>query len=105
MSAPFTTAMGPPPASPFQIGDAGGGPIAVVKGADIYLDPPVRNLPQWDRDRWGPTRIAGAKTGAMIDWTNNGCNASTGAIILRWFAEDCKAGRIPFPTRPGSKVD
>jgi len=91
--------------SPFQIGDAGGGPIAVVKGADIYLDPPVRNLPQWDRDRWGPTRIAGAKTGAMIDWTNNGCNASTGAIILRWFAEDCKAGRIPFPTRPGSKVD
>jgi putative peptidoglycan binding protein len=91
--------------SPFRIGDAGGGPIAVVKGADIYLDPPVRNLPQWDPGRWGPTRIAGAKTGAMIDWTNNGCNASTAAIILRWFAEDCKAGRIPFPTRSGGKVD
>jgi len=91
--------------SPFRIEEAGGGPIAVVSGADIYLDPPVRNLPQWDPGRWGPTRIAGPKTGAMIDWTNNGCNASTAAIILRWFAEDCKAGRVPFPTKPSGKVD
>src|SRR5205085_717194 len=81
-------------------------PIAVVKGDDIYLDPPVRNLPQWDpKPRWGPTRIAGPKTGKMIDWPNNGCNASTAAIILRWFAEDCKAGKIPFPTKEGGTVD
>ncbi len=91
--------------SPYRIGVAAvAGPIAVVNGADIYLDPPVRNLPQWD-PRWGKTRIAGLKDGKMIDWTNNGCNASTAAIILRWFAEDCKAGRIPFPTKEGGKVD
>jgi hypothetical protein len=91
-------------ASKFIIGDADNR-IAVMTGGDIFLDPPVRNLPQWDPKRWGPTRIAGKKDGAMIDWTNNGCNASTAAMILRWFAEDCKAGRVPFPTKESGTVD
>ena len=82
-----------------------GGAIAVTEGDDIYIDPPVRNLPQYDSRRWGPTRIAGKKTDAMLNWQENGCNASTAAMILRWFAEDCGAGNIPFPYKPGGKID
>ena len=62
--------------------------LATVVGDDIYLDPPVRLLPQYD-SRWAQQRIAGPKTGRMLNWVENGCNASTAAMILRWFAEDC----------------
>jgi len=79
-------------------------PIAVVDGSDVYLDPPVRLWPQYD-NRWKHERIGGPKTGKLIDWINNGCNASTAAMILRWFAEDCRAGQVPFPTKPGGSID
>jgi len=65
--------------------------LATVVGDDIYLDPPVRLLPQYD-SRWAHERIGGPKTGRMLNWVENGCNASTAAMILRWFAEDCTAG-------------
>ncbi len=90
--------------APLQIREKSTGPIAIVKGDDVYLDPPVRLLPQYD-NRWKRARIAGPKTGRLIDWINNGCNASTAAMTLRWFAEDCKAGKIPFPTKPGGSID
>ena len=80
------------------------GPVVKEDGEDILIDPPVRNLPQWD-GRWGGRRIAGPKTGKMFDWQENGCNASTAAMILRWFAEDCPAGKIAFPTKPSGAVD
>ena len=80
------------------------GALAVVDGDDIYLDPPVRLLPQYD-GRWAHERIAGPRTGRMLDWVANGCNASTAAMILRWFAEDCTAGSIAFPTKPDSAID
>jgi hypothetical protein len=76
----------------------------VVDGDDIYLDPPVRLLPQYD-GRWAYERIGGPRTGRMLDWITNGCNASTAAMILRWFAEDCTGGSIPFPTKPDSAID
>ena len=80
------------------------GPVVQEKGDDIVVDPPVRCLPQWEPSpRWGPTPIAG-KQGSFFDWAENGCNASTAAMILRWFAEDCPAGKIPFPTKPDGKV-
>jgi hypothetical protein len=41
----------------------------------------------------------------MLDWASNGCNASSAAMILRWFAEDCRAGTLAFPTKPGGTVD
>jgi len=41
----------------------------------------------------------------MLNWVENGCNASTAAMILRWFAEDCTAGTIPFPTKPDNAID
>jgi hypothetical protein len=78
--------------------------LATTDGEDIYLDPPVRLLPQYD-SRWAHHRIGGPKTGRMIDWVENGCNASTAAMILRWFAEDCPAGSMPFPTKPDSAID
>jgi hypothetical protein len=78
--------------------------IAVVNGDDVYLDPPVRLWPQYD-NRWKNNRIGGPKTGKLIDWIENGCNASTVAMILRWFAEDCTAGKVPFPTKPGGSID
>jgi hypothetical protein len=78
--------------------------LATVDGDDIYLDPPVRLLAQYD-GRWAQERIGGPKTGRMLDWRANGCNASTAAMILRWFAEDCTAGSIPFPTKPDSAID
>lgn len=78
--------------------------IAIVSGNDVYLDPPVRLWPQYD-DRWKHERIGGPKTGRLIDWINDGCNASTAAMILRWFAEDCTAGKVPFPTKPGGSID
>ena len=78
--------------------------LATVVGDDIYLDPPVRLLPQYD-SRWAQERIAGPKTGRMLNWVENGCNASTAAMILRWFAEDCTAGTIPFPTKPDNAID
>lgn len=80
------------------------GPVVKEDGDDILVDPPVRNLPQWD-GRWGHTRIGGPKTGKMLDWQENGCNASTAAMILRWFAEDCPAGKLAFPTKSGGAVD
>jgi len=80
------------------------GPLATVAGDDIYLDPPIRLLAQYDI-RWAGKRIGGPKTGHMIDWRANGCNASTAAMIVRWFAEDCKAGRIEFPTKPDGAID
>jgi len=79
-------------------------PAAVVDGEDVYLDPPVRLWPQYDT-RWRHERIAGLKTGKMLDWIANGCNASVAAMTLRWFAEDCTAGTIPFPTKPGGSID
>lgn len=78
--------------------------IATVDGDDVYLDPPVRLWPQYDR-RWWHERIAGPKTGKLLDWVTNGCNASVAAMTLRWFAEDCTAGTIPFPTKPGGSID
>jgi hypothetical protein len=78
--------------------------IAIVDGDDVYLDPPVRLWPQYD-ERWNRQRIGGPKTGKLIDWNDNGCNASTAAMTLRWFAEDCRAGRIAFPTKPGGSID
>ncbi len=78
--------------------------IAIVDGDDVYLDPPVRLWPQYD-ERWNRQRIGGLKTGKLIDWNDNGCNASTAAMTLRWFAEDCTAGRIAFPTKPGGSID
>jgi hypothetical protein len=78
--------------------------LATVDGDDIYLDPPVRLLAQYD-GRWAQKRIGGPKTGRMLDWRANGCNASTAAMILRWFAEDCTAGSVPFPTKPDSAID
>src|SRR5262249_39391254 len=78
--------------------------LAVVDGDDVYLDPPVRLWPQYDT-RWSRQRIAGPKTGTLIDWIANGCNASVAAMTLRWFAEDCTAGTIPFPTKPGGSID
>lgn len=78
--------------------------IAVVNGDDVYLDPPVRLWPQYD-NRWKHERIGGPKTGKLIDWVNNGCNASTAAMTLRWFAEDCREGKVPFPTKPGGSID
>src|SRR3954466_8650080 len=80
------------------------GPVAKESGDDVMVDPPVRNLPQWDPNRWGPTRMAGPKTGVMLNWTENGCKASTAAMTLRWFAEDCPAGKIPFPTKAGGSI-
>src|SRR5262249_47013925 len=79
-------------------------PVATVDGDDIYLDPPVRLLPQYD-GRWAHERIAGPRTGRMLDWVANGCNASTAAMILRWFAEDCTAGSIVSPTKPDGATD
>ena len=78
--------------------------LATEDGDDIYLDPPVRLLPQYD-SRWGDRRIGGPATGHMIDWRENGCNASTAAMIFRWFAEDCTAGGIDFPTKEGGAID
>lgn len=78
--------------------------LATVVGDDIYLDPPVRLLAQYD-SRWAHERIGGPRTGRMLDWRANGCNASTAAMILRWFAEDCTAGSMPFPTKPDSAID
>jgi hypothetical protein len=78
--------------------------IAIVDGDDVYLDPPVRLWPQYD-NRWKHERIGGPKTGKLIDWVANGCNASTAAMTLRWFAEDCTAGTIAFPTKPGGSID
>lgn len=80
------------------------GPIAVVDWNDVYLDPPVRLLPQYD-SRWGKKAIGRLKSNKLVDWQNNGCNASSAAMILRWFAEDCKAGRLPFPTKSGGSID
>jgi len=80
------------------------GPLATVDGDDIYLDPPVRLLAQYD-SRWARERIGGPKTGRLLDWRANGCNASTAAMILRWFAEDCADGRIEFPTKPDGAID
>lgn len=79
-------------------------PLGTCDGDDIYLDPPMRLLPQYD-SRWAHERIGGPKTGRMIDWVANGCNASTAAMILRWFAEDCTAGSVPFPTKADSAID
>jgi hypothetical protein len=78
--------------------------LATADGDDLYLDPPVRLLAQFD-SRWAGARIGGPKTGRMIDWRANGCNASTAAMILRWFAEDCTAGKVPFPTKEDSAID
>lgn len=78
--------------------------LATVDGDDIWLDPPVRLLAQYD-SRWANERIGGPKTGKRLDWRANGCNASTAAMILRWFAEDCTVGRLPFPTKPASFID
>jgi hypothetical protein len=78
--------------------------VATFDGEDIYLDPPIRLWPQYDA-RWAQARIAGPKTGNLLNWVENGCNACTAAMILRWFAEDCTAGHIPFPTKDGGVVD
>jgi len=49
--------------SPFQIVDAGGGPIAVVKGADIYLDPRCAICRSGTRIAWGRRALAARKRG------------------------------------------
>lgn len=78
--------------------------VAVLDGDDVYLDPPVRLLPQYD-GRWAHARIGGPKTGKMLNWVANGCNASTAAMTLRWFAEDCTAGSVEFPTKADGSID
>jgi hypothetical protein len=78
--------------------------VATVEGDDVYLDPPVRLWPQYDT-RWKHERIAGPRTGRLLDWVSNGCNASSAAMTLRWFAEDCTAGTMPFPTKPDGSID
>ena len=79
-------------------------PVAVVEEEDVYLDPPVRLWPQYD-NRWRQERIAGPRTGRLLDWQANGCNACVAAMTLRWFAEDCPVGNISFPTKPGGTID
>lgn len=78
--------------------------VAEAEGEDIVIDPPVRLLTQFD-NRWAKKRIGGPKTGTMLDWQANGCNATTAAMILRWFAEDCPDGRIGFPTKDGGVIE
>jgi hypothetical protein len=80
------------------------GPIAVSNDqGDVYMDPPVRLLRQWDSGRWGPTQIAGDNPKAT--WTMSGCGPTSTAMVLRWFAEDCPAGHVPFPTKKnGAKI-
>jgi len=80
------------------------GPVAVIEGDDVRLEPPVRLWPQYDR-RWKDQQIGGPKTGNRPNWKENGCNAAVTAMILRWFAEDCPGGTISFPTKPGSSMD
>jgi hypothetical protein len=79
-------------------------PVAVVDEDNVYLDPPVRLWPQYD-NRWKDERIAGPKTGRLLDWISNGCNACVAAMTLRWFAEDCPAGKVSFPTKPDGTID
>ena len=90
-------------AKPDQQPQQPAGPVAKESGDDVMVDPPVRNLPQWD-GRWGQKQIAGKK-GAKIDWQENGCNASTAAMTLRWFAEDCPAGKVAFPRKSAGSID
>jgi peptidoglycan hydrolase-like protein with peptidoglycan-binding domain len=85
----------------FQVSKAGG-PIAVVDGENIYLDPPVRLYPQWD-PRWADRRVGGPDM-VNTNWQGSGCCPSSAAMILRWFAEDCKAGRVAFPALDGTKI-
>ncbi len=78
---------------------AQGGLCTIVDEQNLYLDPPVRNLPQYD-GRWGGDQIgtiAGTPPCKELNWTNNACNISTATMVLRWFAEDCQAGTTPFP--------
>lgn len=78
------------------------GSLATEEGDDIYLDPPVRLLAQYD-ERWWDRRIGGpADSPIKLNWRDNGCNASCVAMVLRWFAEDCTAGNIEFPTKEES---
>ena len=75
--------------------------FATVEGDNLFLDPPVRLLAQWDK-RWGQEVIGGAS--GTQKWAPNGCSATSAAMILRWFAEDCAVGRLAFPTKPGGSI-
>lgn len=78
--------------------------VATIDGDNIYLDPPLRLWPQWD-GRWAARRLGGPSAGNMVNWQKDGCNASSAAMILRWFAEDCTTGTVPFPVKEGSSID
>ena len=83
------------------------GPIAVQANGDIYLDPPVRLLRQWDSGRWGYKQMAGKKCSPVpegLQWVGSGCGPTSAAMVMRWFAEDCRAGQVPFPTKKGSTI-
>ena len=68
--------------------------------SDVFCDPPVRNLPQWDA-RWGAQILHDDTT-----WRASGCHPSSVAMVLRWFAEDNAAtrGTFQFPTKAGSRI-
>ena len=87
----------------FQVSKSGG-PIAIVDGDNIMVDPPVRLIPQWD-GRWADRRVAGPDSVNTANWQNSGCCPSCASMILRWFAEDCKAGRVAFPAMDGTRID
>lgn len=67
---------------------------------DIFCDPPVRNLPQWD-GRWGGLKLHDEET-----WGASGCHPSSIAMVLRWYAEDNPStkGTFAFPEKSGSSV-
>ena len=88
---------------------------SIQSGEDIYLDPPVRLWAQYD-GRWSG-RTLGRTTPMpqtcklcgkveVWHWHAAACSASSAAMVLRWWAEDCKAtrGKYPFPSLDGSKL-
>jgi|GEM_PF-4617578 len=67
---------------------------------DIFCEPPVRNLPQWD-GRWGTQKVHDQET-----WGASGCHPCSLAMVLRWYAEDnpTTRGAFAFPSVAGSTI-
>ena len=90
------------PASPhLPLKKAAAGSGVESDGKSIMVAPPVRLLAQYD-PRWGKIHVGGAINTKTNSWQNDGCSATSAAMILRWFAED--RGLCKYPSKPESQI-
>ncbi len=87
-------------AVPLCIGQDPAGPRQLLRGIAQY-DPRWNEFQLVEKVKQYKTPYTNKPTSS---WKDNGCHATSMAMVLRWIAEDNPTMKFTFPAKPGSKI-